>query len=89
MEKATTTPTSQLAAGEKAKARDIIAAISTLKTIEQEKRPATAEERQALAKFGGFGAVAVIDLSRSGHRPLQGCRLADPRRRAQIVAQSR
>ena len=45
--------------GEKAKARDIIAAIRTLQQIEQEKRPATDDERQTLARFGGFGAVAL------------------------------
>ena len=48
-----------VASGEKAKARDIINAIRTLKTIEQEQRPATADERQALARFGGFGPVAL------------------------------
>ncbi len=30
-----------------------------MKAIEQEQRPATPEERQALARFGGFGAVAL------------------------------
>ena len=44
-----------IASGEKAKARDILAAIRTLKRIEQEQRPATPEERQALARFAGFG----------------------------------
>jgi N12 class adenine-specific DNA methylase len=48
----------QIGSGEKSKARDIIAAIRTLKRIEEEQRPATPEERQALARFGGFGAVA-------------------------------
>jgi N12 class adenine-specific DNA methylase len=47
------------AAGEKAKARAIVAAIRTLKTIEQEHRPAAPEERQILARFGGFGPVAL------------------------------
>ena len=41
------------------KARDIIAAIRTLKTIEQEKRKATSDEKQALARFSGFGPVAL------------------------------
>ena len=49
----------QVASGEKGKARDIIAAIRTLQAIEREHRPATAEERQTLARFGGFGAVAL------------------------------
>ena len=48
-----------IASGEKAKARDIIAAIRTLKTIEQETRPATSDEKQALARFAGFGPVAL------------------------------
>jgi N12 class adenine-specific DNA methylase/trans-aconitate methyltransferase len=45
--------------GEKAKARDILAAIRTVKSIEHEQRPATPEERQALARFAGFGPVAL------------------------------
>ncbi len=48
-----------VASGEKAKARDIIAAIRTLKTIEQEHRPASADEKHALARFAGFGPVAL------------------------------
>jgi N12 class adenine-specific DNA methylase len=48
-----------IASGQKSKARDIIAAIRTVKQIEDEKRPATAEEQQILARFGGFGAVAL------------------------------
>ena len=55
----TTTAPPVIASGEKAKARDIIAAIRTLQQIEQEHRPATADERQTLARFGGFGAVAL------------------------------
>jgi SAM-dependent methyltransferase len=48
-----------MASGEKAKGRDIIAAIRALKAIEQEKRPANHEEKQVLAKFSGFGPVAL------------------------------
>ncbi len=48
-----------IASGEKAKARDILAAIRTLKAIEQERRPATDEEKQTLARFAGFGPVAL------------------------------
>jgi N12 class adenine-specific DNA methylase len=48
-----------IASGEKTKARDIVAAIRTLQQVERQKRPATADERQALARFGGFGAVAL------------------------------
>jgi len=49
----------QIASGEKGKARDIIAAIRTLQQVEREHRPATEDERQTLARFGGFGAVAL------------------------------
>ena len=45
--------------GERAKARDIIAAIRTVKAIEDEKRPATAEEKRILSRFQGFGGVAL------------------------------
>ena len=48
-----------LSTGEKAKARDILAAVRTLKTVEAEQRPATDDEMQALRRFGGFGAVAL------------------------------
>lgn len=48
-----------VSSGLKSKARELIAAIRTLKTIEQEQRPATPAERDALAHFGGFGAVAL------------------------------
>ncbi len=48
-----------IASGEKTKARDIIAAIKTLQQVEREHRPATPAERQTLARFGGFGAVAL------------------------------
>jgi hypothetical protein len=48
-----------IASGEKGKARDILAAIRTLKQIEQEQRPATAAERETLVRFAGFGAVAL------------------------------
>ncbi len=54
-----TTAPQTIATGEKAKARDIVAAIRTLQSIEQEHRPATQPERQTLARFGGFGAVAL------------------------------
>src|SRR5439155_566383 len=48
-----------VAHGEKAKARDILDAIRTLKTIEREKRLASAEEQQTLVRFAGFGPVAL------------------------------
>jgi N12 class adenine-specific DNA methylase len=58
MEGTDTTPPF-IAAGEKGKARDIIAAIRTLQTVEREHRPATTDERSILGRFGGFGAVAL------------------------------
>ncbi len=45
--------------GEKAKARAILAAIRTLQAVEQAQRPATSEERAVLARFPGFGPVAL------------------------------
>jgi N12 class adenine-specific DNA methylase len=45
--------------GEKAKAKAILAAIRTLKHIEQENRPATEDERRVLSQFSGFGPVAL------------------------------
>ncbi len=48
-----------IASGEKGKSRDILAAIRTLKAIEQEQRLATSQEKQVLARFGGFGPVAL------------------------------
>src|SRR5262249_23138750 len=51
--------TPHLASGAKAQARAILAAIRTLQAIEQAQRPATLEERQALARFPGFGPVAL------------------------------
>jgi N12 class adenine-specific DNA methylase len=48
-----------ISSGEKGKARDLLAAIRTLKTLEQDRRPATSAERDILARFNGFGAVAL------------------------------
>ncbi|MCE9564613.1 MAG: DEAD/DEAH box helicase family protein [Planctomycetes bacterium] len=45
--------------GEKSKARDIIAAIRTLQQVEKESRPASPTEREVLARFCGFGPVAL------------------------------
>jgi N12 class adenine-specific DNA methylase len=55
----TTAPAIEMAAGEKAKARAIIAAIRTLQRIEREGRPANPDERRILAGFPGFGPVAL------------------------------
>jgi hypothetical protein len=48
-----------ISSGEKGKARDILAAIRTLHQVEQRGTPATPTEREALAKFCGFGPVAL------------------------------
>jgi hypothetical protein len=48
-----------IASGEKAKARDILTAIRTLARLEHEQRPASLDEQQALARFPGFGPVAL------------------------------
>lgn len=53
------TSSSPVSRGEKAKARDILAAIRAVKSIEQEQRAPTGEERQTLARFAGFGPVAL------------------------------
>src|SRR5262245_3000007 len=45
--------------GAKAKARAILAATRILQAIEQAQRPATPEECQILARFPGFGPVAL------------------------------
>ena len=52
-------PNGRIASGEKGKARDIVAAIRTLKAVEQEQRPATEDEKKTLARFAGFGPVAL------------------------------
>ena len=43
--------------GAKAKFRANIDAIKTLKALEKEKRPATAEEKETLSKYVGWGAI--------------------------------
>jgi len=52
-------PLAPPSSGEKAKAHDILAAVRILKQLDAENRPATSDERRALARFGGFGAVAL------------------------------
>ena len=52
-------PNEFLSSGEKTKARDIITAVRTLKALENEGRAATAEEKQLLGRFSGFGPVAL------------------------------
>lgn len=48
-----------IASGEKSKARDVLNAIRILKAVEEENRLASEEEKRALARFSGFGAVAL------------------------------
>jgi len=52
-------PLVDVTSGQKGKARDLIAAVRTLKRIENEHRPASEEERKTLARFGGFGPLAL------------------------------
>lgn len=44
--------------GAKTKFRANVDAIKTLKTLEREKRPATAEEKETLSKYVGWGAIS-------------------------------
>src|SRR5919108_307879 len=48
-----------VASGARAQAQDLLAAIRTLQRIERDQRPATAAERCLLARFPGFGPVAL------------------------------
>ncbi len=50
---------SPISNGVKSKARDILAAVRTLKAIEHEQRSATDDERRGLSRFAGFGPVAL------------------------------
>ena len=52
-------PPAPAAVTDRQKAQDILTAVRTLKTIDNEKRAATPEEKQVLTRFGGFGAVAL------------------------------
>ncbi|MDO5642790.1 MAG: hypothetical protein Q4G26_10460, partial [Paracoccus sp. (in: a-proteobacteria)] len=45
--------------GDKTRARNSVRAIEVLRRLEAEKRPATAEERQALSLYGGAGTLAA------------------------------
>ena len=47
------------ASGEVGKAKEILDAVRVLKQIEDERRLPTGAERETLARFGGFGAVAL------------------------------
>src|SRR5256884_4041696 len=53
------TPPPEVSRGDKTKARDILAAIRNLNVLDEAKRPPTPEERQVLARFPGFGPVAL------------------------------
>jgi N12 class adenine-specific DNA methylase len=55
----TAAPDPAISSSEKAKARDIIAALRVVNAVEREARRATADEQAALARFPGFGAVAL------------------------------
>ena len=53
-------PLPDVSRGDKAKARDILAAICTLKALDETQRPATPDERQILMRFPGCGPVALV-----------------------------
>lgn len=65
--------------GAKAKFRANVDAIKTLKTLEREKRSATAEEKETLSKYVGWGALAkafdkndvLIRMMRSGPQSIR------------------
>jgi SAM-dependent methyltransferase len=65
------TPPPEVSRGDKTKARDILAAIRTVKALTEAKRPATPEERQILLRFPGFGPVAlgIFPDPVTGHYP--------------------
>lgn len=48
-----------VASGVRTKAHDILAAVRTVKILDHEQRPATVAEKHTLARFGGFGPVAL------------------------------
>ena len=57
-----------IASGEKSKARDIIAAIRTLKSIEEGKRPATCRGTTSTRPLRRLRAGRPVDFPRSGQR---------------------
>ena len=75
-----------VAAGEKAKARDILAAIRTLKQIEQEQRPATRPGEAGPGPLRRFRPRRPFDLPRPRQRQLQRRLLAGRRRGTPIAA---
>ena len=56
--------------GAKAKFRANVDAIKTLKSLEREKRPATAEEKETLSKYVGWGALAKAFVSQPQSNPI-------------------
>ncbi|MFF4276138.1 DEAD/DEAH box helicase family protein [Streptomyces sp. NPDC001536] len=46
--------------GEKARARANVAAVTTLRQIQAENRPATPEEQKILARWSGWGALPIV-----------------------------
>src|SRR5882724_4301368 len=65
------TPPPEVSRGDKTKARDILAAIRTLNVLDEAKRPPTPAECQVLARFPGFGPVAlgIFPNPVTGHYP--------------------
>ena len=69
-------PDISIASGEKAKARDILAAIRTLKAIEQRTTAGNVRGKANACPLRRFRSGRPLDFSRPGHRPVQGRRLA-------------
>ena len=63
----TTAASPAIAAGEKAKARDILAAVKTLQTIEREHRPATHDERDILLPMYRTYLARALTMNRTYH----------------------
>ncbi|EWM53958.1 YodL domain-containing protein [Ruminococcus flavefaciens] len=56
--------------GAKTKFRANVEAIRTLKAVEAEKRPATAEEKETLSKYVGWGALSKAFVSQPQSNPI-------------------
>ncbi|MFF0256872.1 hypothetical protein ACFYPW_30785, partial [Micromonospora zamorensis] len=73
--------------GEVARLNANLAALRTLRTIQAEDRPATAEEQAVLARWSGWGAVPGVFEGRTEHRDYS--RFAAPREQLRQVLDER
>ncbi|MGP9804020.1 PLxRFG domain-containing protein [Paracoccus sp. NSM] len=79
----------ELTGGEKTRARNAVKAIEIVRALEREGRPATADERAALAKYGGAGVLAPALPNSAGRIRMQDIaadldRLLTPEERATV-----